>query len=141
MAKDSVIQQMLDTGRSQFGIEVLEKSILSGDISDSLDSAIGKTKLQKKIPIKMCKRLIKDGLLKKTVEEYQEAGICRAGPVGSGKSGRKKGPAFYCLNEEGKKVYPKLYFKGGGTQSEVQKEIREELTKILESKCLVEQPA
>jgi len=133
-----LMQELLDAGGSQFGIEVLVRGIETGDISDSLDVAIGKTKLQKKVAIKDIKQYIADELLTLTVEEYQKNGICKAGSVGGG-AGRQVGPKMFMLNEDGKSVYPNLYFKGGGKVSDEQKAFRAEFATLMEKYCTVEE--
>jgi len=135
-----LLQELLDAGGSQFGIEVLVRGIQSGDISDSLDVAISKTKLQKKVAIKDIKQYIADGLLTKTVEEYQEDGVCKAGNVGGGGTGgRQSGPKMFMLNADGKQVFPNLYFKGGGSASDEQKAFRAEFNALMEKYCTVEE--
>ena len=136
-----LLQELLDAGGSQFGIEVLVRGIETGDISDSLDVAISKTKLQKKVSIKDVKQYISDELLTKTVEEYQEDGICKAGSVGGEGSGRTKGPKMFMLNADGQNVYPNLYFKGGGKVSDEQKAFRADFATLLEKYCTVEEPS
>ena len=134
-----LLQELLDAGGSQFGIEVLVRGIESGDITDSLDDAIGKTKLQKKVSIKDIKQYIADEKLTLSVEEYQEAGICKAGTVTSGTGGRSKGPVMFMLNADGKEVFPNLYFKGGGKISEEQKAFRAEFNTLQEKYCTVKE--
>ena len=132
-----LLQELLDAGGSQFGIEVLAKGIESGDITDSLDEAIAKTKLQKKVGIKETKQYIADGLLTKTVEEYQEAGIAKKGTVTSGR-GRSKGPVMFMLNADGKETFPNMYFKGGGKLSEKQEALRAEFKTLVEKYCTLQ---
>jgi hypothetical protein len=134
-----LLQELLDAGGSQFGIEVLVRGIETGDISDSLDVAIGKTKLQKKVDIKAIKQYIADGLLGLSIEEYQEAGICKQGSIGGGTGGRQSGPKMFMLNADGKVIYPNLYFKGGGVASDEQKAFRAEFKTLMEKYCTVEE--
>lgn len=126
-----LLQQLLDAGGSQFGIDVLVAGIQSGDISDSLDVAIGKTKLNKKAGISLVRSLIADGLLAGTIEEYQASGVCKAGIVGTGSRGRSAGPAVFMLNADGKHVYAKLHFQGGGKVSPEQVEFRNKFNALV----------
>ena len=75
----------------------------------------------------------------KTVEEYQEDGICKAGNVGGGTGGRQSGPKMFMLNADGKQVFPNLYFKGGGVASDEQKAFRAEFQTLMEKYCTVEE--
>ena len=134
-----LLQELLDAGGSQFGIDVLIRGIESGDISDSLDVAIPKTKLQKKVDIKVIKQLIADKKLTLSIEEYQENGICKAGSVGGGTGGRQSGPKMFMLNADGKQIFPNLYFKGGGIASDEQKAFRAEFKTLMEKYCTIEE--
>jgi len=139
LTMSGLLQELLDAGGSQFGVEVLVRGIETGDISDSLDVAIGKTKLQKKVAIKDIKQYIADELLTQTVEEYQKAGICKAGTVGGDGAGRSKGPKMFMLNADKGHVYPNLYFKGGGVASDEQKAFRAEFKTLMEKYCKLEE--
>ena len=135
----SFIQEMLNDGTATFTAEVIEKAHKAGELIDTFDEALGKTKLPKMIPIKEAKRLVEEGLTTRTVLELQEAKLVKAGTVGGG-GRRSAGPAYGIENgdEEPKRVYPRLYFEGGGKQGDAQKAFKADFEKLCAKHCTLD---